>query len=90
MGFVIWIFCGLAVGVIARALLPGRQPMGFALTALVGIVGGFVGGLAAAAWWGHGGPATAFQPVGIAGSVVGAIVLLAIAGAVMAPRRRTV
>jgi len=42
---VIWfILFGLVVGLIARAILPGRQPMGFILTALLGMAGSFVGG----------------------------------------------
>ena len=42
---VIWmIILGLVVGLIARLLVPGRQPMGWIATALLGIVGGYVGG----------------------------------------------
>jgi uncharacterized membrane protein YeaQ/YmgE (transglycosylase-associated protein family) len=36
--------CGLIVGLIARALLPGRQNMGLLLTMVLGIVGAVVGG----------------------------------------------
>lgn len=39
-----WIFAGLIVGAVARALMPGRQNMGIAMTILLGIVGAFVGG----------------------------------------------
>jgi uncharacterized membrane protein YeaQ/YmgE (transglycosylase-associated protein family) len=35
---------GLVVGLIARLLYPGRQPMGFIATMILGIVGSFVGG----------------------------------------------
>ena len=39
-----WIVFGLVIGLIARAIMPGAQPMGFMLTALLGIAGSFVGG----------------------------------------------
>ena len=39
-----WIVFGLVIGLIARTIMPGAQPMGFMLTALLGIAGSFVGG----------------------------------------------
>jgi uncharacterized membrane protein YeaQ/YmgE (transglycosylase-associated protein family) len=39
-----WMVCGLIVGLIARALLPGRQSMGLLMTMVLGIVGAVVGG----------------------------------------------
>jgi uncharacterized membrane protein YeaQ/YmgE (transglycosylase-associated protein family) len=39
-----WIVCGLVVGIIARFLVPGRQSMSLALTAMLGIVGSLLGG----------------------------------------------
>jgi uncharacterized membrane protein YeaQ/YmgE (transglycosylase-associated protein family) len=42
---IIWlIILGLVVGLIARAVVPGRQPMGWIATAVLGIVGAYVGG----------------------------------------------
>ena len=42
---IIWlIILGLLVGLIARAVVPGRQPIGWIATALLGIVGSYVGG----------------------------------------------
>ncbi|OBA57996.1 hypothetical protein A5647_22450 [Mycobacterium sp. 1100029.7] len=42
---IIWlIVLGLVVGLIARLLVPGKQPMGWVATALLGIVGSYVGG----------------------------------------------
>ncbi|MFZ0042201.1 MAG: hypothetical protein WAK93_12905 [Solirubrobacteraceae bacterium] len=38
-------FIGLIVGALARLLLPGRDPMGIGMTALVGVTGTFVAGL---------------------------------------------
>ena len=46
-----WIITGLVVGLIARALVPGRQSMGLLLTIGLGIVGAFVGGLIAYLIW---------------------------------------
>jgi uncharacterized membrane protein YeaQ/YmgE (transglycosylase-associated protein family) len=39
-----WMVCGLIVGLMARALLPGRQSMGLLMTMVLGIVGAVVGG----------------------------------------------
>lgn len=40
----IWLFViGLVVGIVAKALMPGRDPGGFIITALLGIAGMFVG-----------------------------------------------
>jgi uncharacterized membrane protein YeaQ/YmgE (transglycosylase-associated protein family) len=39
-----WIVVGLIVGVIARLIVPGRQPMGWIATILLGVAGSFVGG----------------------------------------------
>jgi uncharacterized membrane protein YeaQ/YmgE (transglycosylase-associated protein family) len=40
-----WIITGLIVGAIARAILPGRQSIGMALTIALGVAGAFAGGL---------------------------------------------
>jgi uncharacterized membrane protein YeaQ/YmgE (transglycosylase-associated protein family) len=88
MGIIAWIIFGFIVGLIARAVVPGRQAMGLVLTTLLGIAGSLIGGLVASAI--AGGSATAFQPSGFLGSLIGAIVLLVIAGLVTGPRRRTV
>jgi uncharacterized membrane protein YeaQ/YmgE (transglycosylase-associated protein family) len=67
---------GFVIGVIARLLLPGRDPMGCFATALLGIAGSVVGGLLAAALFGSPGRHTVLHPVGLLGSVAGAMVLL--------------
>jgi uncharacterized membrane protein YeaQ/YmgE (transglycosylase-associated protein family) len=42
---IIWmIVLGLIVGLVARLIVPGRQPMGWIATALLGIAGSYVGG----------------------------------------------
>ena len=37
-----WILFGLVVGIVAKFLMPGRDPGGFVITAILGIVGGIV------------------------------------------------
>jgi uncharacterized membrane protein YeaQ/YmgE (transglycosylase-associated protein family) len=44
MGIVSWIVLGLVAGVLAKFLLPGRDPGGLIITILLGIGGAFVGG----------------------------------------------
>ncbi|MBQ9578462.1 MAG: GlsB/YeaQ/YmgE family stress response membrane protein [Ottowia sp.] len=67
---IIWtIIIGFVVGLIARAIMPGSQKMGFIMTSVLGIAGSM------AAF--YGGAALGLTgPVGFIGSVIGAIVLL--------------
>ena len=44
MGILSWIVMGLIVGVLAKFLMPGRDPGGFIVTILLGIAGAFLGG----------------------------------------------
>ncbi|WP_093797316.1 GlsB/YeaQ/YmgE family stress response membrane protein [Streptomyces sp. Wb2n-11] len=44
MGIIAWIVIGLLAGLIAKALLPGKDPGGFIITMLIGIAGGLLGG----------------------------------------------
>jgi uncharacterized membrane protein YeaQ/YmgE (transglycosylase-associated protein family) len=73
LGFLIF---GLVVGLLARLLLPGRQPMGLLMTMLLGVagslIGGIIGNIVAGGHWDR--PVTA----GWIGSVLGALVLLAV------------
>jgi uncharacterized membrane protein YeaQ/YmgE (transglycosylase-associated protein family) len=69
-----WILFGLVVGVIAKLLMPGRDPGGFIVTILLGIAGALVGGFIGRAM-GFYGPGDA---AGWLMSILGAIVLLAL------------
>jgi uncharacterized membrane protein YeaQ/YmgE (transglycosylase-associated protein family) len=40
-----WALCGLVIGLMARLLVPGPQPLGLVRTSLLGVVGAFLGGL---------------------------------------------
>ena len=45
MGILLWIVFGLIAGVVAKWILPGRDPGGFIVTIALGIVGAVVGGM---------------------------------------------
>jgi uncharacterized membrane protein YeaQ/YmgE (transglycosylase-associated protein family) len=80
-----WILFGLVVGIVARFLMPGRDPGGFVITIVLGIVGALLGGWLgrAAGWYQQG------DPVGFLMAVVGAIILLVLYR-MFAGRRTTV
>lgn len=69
---------GFFVGLVARAVLPGTQALGFILTTLLGIAGSIVAGYLGQAL----GLYRAGEGAGFLGSVVGAMVLLFIVGRV--------
>jgi uncharacterized membrane protein YeaQ/YmgE (transglycosylase-associated protein family) len=72
MGILSWIVFGLVVGIIAKLLMPGRDPGGFIVTILLGIAGALLGGFIGRAM-GFYGPN---QAAGWLMSILGAIVLL--------------
>jgi uncharacterized membrane protein YeaQ/YmgE (transglycosylase-associated protein family) len=67
-----WMLFGLVVGAIAKLLMPGRDPGGFIITMVLGIVGALLGGWVgqAAGWYGPNEGAGFFM------SLLGAILLL--------------
>lgn len=76
IGFILWmLLLGLIAGAVARAVVPGDDPMGIGGTILLGIVGSFVGGFLANALFVDG-DQEGFGPAGIIGSILGAIVVL--------------
>ena len=44
MGILSWILFGLVIGIIAKLLMPGRDPGGFIITILLGVAGALLGG----------------------------------------------
>jgi uncharacterized membrane protein YeaQ/YmgE (transglycosylase-associated protein family) len=72
-----WVVAGLIVGAIARLLVPGRQPMGLLMTAVLGIIGALVGGgLAWLIWGDPGEPFSGYAWPGYLFSVLGAALVL--------------
>ena len=77
LGFILFLLViGLIAGFIARALVPGRDPMGVGGTILLGIVGSFIGGFLGYVLFRHDSNDGAFQASGVIGSILGAIVAL--------------
>ena len=70
---IIWtIIIGFVIGLIARALMPGRDPAGFIITTVLGIAGALIGSLIGRVFgvYGEG------EPAGLIMSVIGAILLM--------------
>jgi uncharacterized membrane protein YeaQ/YmgE (transglycosylase-associated protein family) len=74
MAILSWIVFGLVIGLIAKLLMPGKDPGGFIVTMLLGIAGALVGGFIGRAM-GLYGPN---QAAGWLMSILGAIILLAL------------
>lgn len=79
------LFVGLIVGMIAKLLMPGKDPGGFIITMLIGVAGAFVANLLGTqlGWYVQG------ETAGFIASVVGAVVLLAIYRAIIGRRQIT-
>ena len=72
MGVIGWIIFGLIVGIVAKFLMPGRDPGGFVITAVLGIIGALLGGYLGRAmgWYREG------EPAGFIVAVIGSIIIL--------------
>jgi uncharacterized membrane protein YeaQ/YmgE (transglycosylase-associated protein family) len=80
---ILWmIIIGFVIGLVARALMPGRDPAGFIMTVVLGIVGSLISGYLGQAL----GLYSAGEPAGFLASVVGAMVVLFIYRASMRGR----
>jgi uncharacterized membrane protein YeaQ/YmgE (transglycosylase-associated protein family) len=70
---ILWtILIGFVVGLIAKLLMPGRDPGGFIITIFLGIAGSFVATYIGQRlnWYREG------QPAGFIGAILGAILIL--------------
>jgi len=74
MGVLSWILMGFVVGVLAKIIVPGRDPGGLIVTVGLGIAGGFVGGYLGSLL--GFGPVTGFNIPSLGVAVGGAILLL--------------
>jgi uncharacterized membrane protein YeaQ/YmgE (transglycosylase-associated protein family) len=72
------IIVGLIAGALARLLVPGKQDIGIGMTVVLGIVGSFVGGFLGYVLFHHDSQNGFFQPSGLIGSVIGAVIVLLI------------
>ena len=73
---IIWsIIVGFIVGLIARAIMPGAQHLGFIMTTVLGIAGSIVGGLIGRLF-SRPEPGSSFHPAGLIMSIIGAMILL--------------
>jgi uncharacterized membrane protein YeaQ/YmgE (transglycosylase-associated protein family) len=88
MGFFSWIIFGLLAGAVAKLLMPGRDPGGWIVTMLLGIVGAFVGGFIGRAIWGSTG-VTGFDAGSFGLAVLGSIVLLFLYRLIVGRKRTT-
>ncbi|MFC6380137.1 GlsB/YeaQ/YmgE family stress response membrane protein [Psychrobacter glacincola] len=83
MSFIWMIIVGLVAGLLARAIKPGSDPMGWIMTIILGIVGAMLGGFVA----GLVGINADGGFTGLIFSVIGAIILLFIYEMIMSRRR---
>ncbi len=72
MGILGWIVFGLIVGALAKLIMPGKDPGGWIVTTLLGIVGAVVGGFLGRVL----GLYQEGEPAGFVGALLGAILLL--------------
>ena len=87
MGIIGWIILGLLAGFIAKAILPGDDPGGIIVTAILGVVGALVAGFIATAI-GFGDPIDEFFDFSTwVAAIIGAIILLLIYRVVVGRRR---
>ena len=76
------ILIGIVAGYLARLLVPGRDPMGFVQTVVLGVAGSFIGGFLGYVLFDKDIDEGALQPSGVIGSIIGAIIALLIYNAV--------
>ncbi len=86
--FIVLFVAGLIAGAIARLLVPGRDPMGIFGTAVLGIVGSFVGGFLGYVLFRKDAAQGALQPASFLGSVIGSVIALLVWRAITGRSRR--
>ena len=87
MGLIAWIVLGGIAGLIAKAIMPGKDPGGCILTVVIGVVGALLGGFLSTAL-GFGGLTGDIDWRSLLIAVIGSIVLLAIWRLMRGGRRR--
>lgn len=84
MNVIVWLIIGLIAGAVARLLVPGKDPMGFLGTLILGLVGSLIGGFLGSLFTAG---SAAFEPAGLLGSILGAILALLLYRAMQGRRR---
>jgi len=87
MGIILFLVFGIVVGFIARAIMPGSQKMGMVATMLLGVIGSFIGGFIGALLTDS--RVLDLNTAGLIGSVVGALIALAVGGGLFTLGTRT-
>jgi uncharacterized membrane protein YeaQ/YmgE (transglycosylase-associated protein family) len=87
MGILGWIVLGLIAGAVAKAILPGDDPGGFVITAIIGVVGALLGGFLAQALFGRDTLDEFFDVSTWLTAIVGAVILLVLYRMVAGRRR---
>ncbi|WAU86427.1 GlsB/YeaQ/YmgE family stress response membrane protein [Streptomyces sp. Qhu-G9] len=89
MGIIAWILIGLLAGLIAKALMPGKDPGGIIITMLIGIAGGLLGGWLGKVLFGVDSIDGFFEISTWIAAIVGSIILLALYRVITGNRRRS-
>jgi uncharacterized membrane protein YeaQ/YmgE (transglycosylase-associated protein family) len=76
LGFFWWLIVGLIAGALARLLVPGRQPMSWIMTVLLGLAGSLLGGFISSLLFGYDPQQPGFHAGGLLMSILGAVILL--------------
>ncbi len=86
IGVISWIVVGLIAGILGKLIMPGRDPGGFLLTIVIGMLGALVGGFVV--WILGGVGVTGFNVWSILVATLGAVILLAVYRLFARDRRR--
>ncbi|MFJ3960690.1 GlsB/YeaQ/YmgE family stress response membrane protein [Streptomyces sp. NPDC090036] len=78
MGIIAWILIGLFAGIIAKMLMPGKDPGGIIITILIGIAGGLLGGWLGKVIFGVDSIDGFFEISTWVAAIVGALILLGV------------
>ncbi len=78
LAFIWWLIVGVVAGLIARALIPGRQPMGLLMTMILGLAGSLIGGFISTLLFSYDPADPGFHAGGFFMSIIGAMILLSL------------